>query len=129
MPRIKAYASPDDWLEDAGIWQRQVIDKLIAAITQAEDFELAIRYGNLFFFHHGQCIVIRHEEERVILGFFRGKRLLATQPRLKPGGKYELANIVLTQQSCDVPENLTELALQAARLNEQLGDPHNRSNY
>ena len=41
--------------------------------------------------------VIRAEEHRVLLGFWRGKRLTAFEPRIRPSGKYELGNIVFVE--------------------------------
>ncbi|TIX51921.1 DUF1801 domain-containing protein [Alteraurantiacibacter aquimixticola] len=129
MAGMKAYASPEEWFADAEDWQKPLIDKFRAAILDAAPFEMAIRHGNLFFLHNGQCILIRHDPECVILGFFRGKRLRDLEPRLKASGKYELANIVFREGSQDLPERLGELARKAADLNAQLGDPRDLSNY
>lgn len=123
MAGMKAYASPDDWLADAGGWQRPLIEGLRAAILGAAAFEQAIKWGNLLFFHNGQCVLIRHEPGRVILGFFRGKRLTAIEPRIKPSGKYELGNIVLREGEAIAAGKVAELAREAARLNDEAGDP------
>lgn len=120
---MKAYASPEDWLADAEPWQVPLIEAMRRAILAAADFEQTIKWGNLFFLHRGPCILIRHEPERVLLGFMRGKRLVAREPRLKPGGRYELANLVLRPGSVEPPATLGELAAEAAALNDRLGDP------
>ena len=33
------------------------------------------------------------KEERVLFGFWRGQRLRLIEPRLKPGGKFEMATV------------------------------------
>lgn len=120
---MKAYASPDDWFADAGAWQRALIETLQAAILAGGEFEPAIKWGNLVYLHNGPCLLIRHEESRVLLGLWRGKRLVSLDARIKPSGKYELGNIVLRKGDAIEPAKVTELARAAARLNDELGDP------
>lgn len=124
---MKAYASPDEWFDDAGAWQRAVIAELREAILTGGEFEQLIKWGNLFFRHHGLCILIRHEEARVLLGFMRGKRLTEIEPRIKPSGKYELGNIVLREGDTIASGCVAELAREAARLNRELGDPTSKT--
>lgn len=120
---MRTYASVEEWLADAGSWQRPLIDQLRAAILAAGDFEQLIKWGNLFFRHHGLCILIRNEPERVLLGFMRGRRLTGIDPAIKPSGKYELGNIVLREGENIDSSRVTELAREAARMNRELGDP------
>lgn len=42
-------------------------------------------------------LLIRAEDERVLFGFWRGQCLRDIEPRLKPGGKYEMATLVLLE--------------------------------
>ena len=49
--------------------------------------------GPLVYFANGPVLLIRAEEERVLFGFWRGQRLREIEPRLKPGGKYEMATL------------------------------------
>ena len=86
-----------------------------------------IKWGNLVFAHQGLAILVRAEDHRVLLGFWRGKRLTALEPRIKPSGKYELGNIVLFEGDSIAPEQVARLAREAARLNDELGDPTARS--
>ena len=124
---MRAYASPEDWFEDARDWQKPLIACLRSAILAAGEFEQQINWGNLFFRHAGLCILIRHENEGVLLGFMRGKRLVGIEPRIRPSGKYELGNIVL-RVGDDIPvARVTELARVATRLNRELGDPASKS--
>ena len=123
MRGAPAAADPDAWVEALGGWQRERVEKLRAAINAAARFEEKIKWGNLVFASGGLAILIRAEQNRVLLGFWRGKRLTAIEPRLEPSGKYELANFVITEPTEVDPAVVTELAAAAAELNRELGDP------
>ena len=68
-------------------------------------------------------LLIRAEEERVLFGFWRGKRLRHLDPRLKPGGKYEMATIELRAGDSVDSATASRLTLEAVALNASLGDP------
>lgn len=53
----------------------------------------------------------------------RGQRLREIEPRLRPGGKYEMATIELRRGASIAPATVRRLAAAAVRLNEELGDP------
>jgi hypothetical protein len=121
--KMKAFASPDAFVEDAGTWQRLLVEQFRAAIHAGGDFSEQIKWGNLVFASNGLCILIRVEEARVLLGFWRGKRLRDLEPRIKASGKYELGNIVLREGEGLSSDQVTRLAAAAAALNAELGDP------
>lgn len=123
MMKGKAAASPDAYVEALSGWQRPLVGRLRAAILAGAAFEQIIKWHNLVFVSNGLCILIRAEERRVLLGFWRGKRLTHLDPRIKPSGKYELANLVMTEETMVDPARVTRLAAEAARLNAELGDP------
>jgi hypothetical protein len=123
MPVMKAAASPDAFVEELDGWRRELVGMLRNGVKGAAEFDELIKWGNLVFVHNGLCILIRAEEQRVLLGFWRGKRLTEFEPRIKPSGKYELGNIVLREDDDIDPGKVVELAREAARLNDQLGDP------
>jgi len=89
----------------------------------AADFEEVIKWGHVVFLHNGPALLIRAEAERVLFGFWRGKRLRGIEPRLKPGGKYEMATLELRKGDAIEPRIAAQLAAEAARLNDELGDP------
>ncbi len=120
---MKAYSSPDEWYRDAQDWQKPLIATIRDSISSAAAFDQEVKYGNLFFLHAGPAMMIRHEEDRVIFGLFRGKRLRGMDSRLKASGKYELANIVLKRGDAIHAETVRQLAETAAQLNDELGDP------
>ena len=68
-------------------------------------------------------LLIRAETERVLFGFWRGQRLRAIEPALKPGGKYKMATVELREGSRIAPARIRRLTREAAALNESLGDP------
>lgn len=94
-----------------------------AAIMAAADFAETIKWTNLLFSTQGPCIVIRAEEQPVILALFRGKRLAHLDPRIKPSGKYELGNLILDEPSPIDHVTIERIAAEAARLNAVQGDP------
>lgn len=120
---MKAAVSPDAFVAELSGWQAELVTMLRAAISRAAEFDEAIKWGNLVFFHGGPCILIHVEEARMVLGFWRGKRLTGIEPRIKPSGKYELGNIVFREGDSIDPAQVEHLAREAARLNRELGDP------
>ena len=120
---MKAAASPDAFVEDLGGWRRELVERLRIAVNAGAAFDEIIKWGNLVFVHHGLCVLIHVEGHRVVFGFFRGKRLTALEPRIKPSGKYELGNIVFFEGDDIASDRVARLAREAARLNDELGDP------
>ena len=92
-------------------------------VRASAKFDETIKWGNLVYFSNGPVLMIRAEDERVLFGFWRGKRLRTLEPRLKPGGKYEMATLEIRE---DTPVSLAvvrRLAKEAAALNKKIGDP------
>ena len=98
-----------------------------AAILAAARFDETIKWTNLVFMANGPCILIRAEEHRVLLGFWRGKRLREVDPRIKASGKYELGNLVMTEATGVTAGEVSHLAAEAFRLNIELGNPAART--
>ena len=122
-----AAESPDAYIAALSGWQRDSAEMMRAAIMSAAAFEETIKWTNLVFMANGPCILIRAEEQRVLLGFWRGKRLRDLEPRIKASGKYELGNLVLTEATDVAAEQVTRLATEAYRLNIELGNPAART--
>ena len=121
--KMKAAASPDAFVAELAGWQAELVAMLRQALNAGAAFDVIIKWGNLVFVHHGLCVLIHVEDERVVLGFWRGKRLTGLEPRIKPSGKYELGNIVFFEGDGIEAAQAERLAREAARLNEELGDP------
>jgi hypothetical protein len=75
------------------------------------------------YFSNGPVLLIRAEENRVLFGFWRGKRLRDIDERLKPGGKYEMATLTLVNGDRVNAAGVRTLVKEAIRLNRELGDP------
>lgn len=122
-----AAESPDAYIAALSGWQRERCEMMRATIMAAAPFEETIKWTNLVFIANGPCILIRAEEHRVLLGFWRGKRLRELEPRIKASGKYELGNLVMTESTEVSAETVAALAAEAFRLNAQLGNPAART--
>ena len=116
-------ASPDAYVGALLGWQRGRVEMLRAAINAGAAFDEIIKWHNLVFVSNGLCILIHTEETRILLGFWRGKRLTHLDPRIKPSGKYELGNLTLFEDTPIDPATVTDLATDAAALNAEYGDP------
>lgn len=123
MRRQAPAESPEAYVEALSGWRRDIVDALRSATLAAGDPETRIKWGHIVCFSNGPVLLIRAEEARVLFGFWRGKRLRHIEPRLKPGGKYELATMTLLEGDT-VDIGLAEkLVREAVRLNNEVGDP------
>ena len=119
----EAAADPDDYVARLSGWQRDLVTALRAAVLSAGGFDETIKWTNLVFLANGPCILIRAEERRVLLGFWRGKRLVELDRRIRPSGKYELGNITLGPDDTVNAEAIRALATAARALNHEFGNP------
>ena len=123
MRKEKPAESPEAYVAALDGWRRETVDALRAAVLAAGGLEERIKWGHIVCFSNGPVLLIRAEAARVLFGFWRGKRLTGIEPRLKPGGKYELATMVFSEgDSVDMAMAET-LARKAVRLNAEIGDP------
>ncbi len=123
MKKSQAAPSPAKYVASLHGWQAGVVRRLRAAVRSSAALEEKIKWGNLVYFSNGPVIVIRAEPARVLFGFWRGQRLLAQEPQLRPGGHYEMATIVLDVDSTMSETTIRRLTRAAVALNRRLGDP------
>jgi hypothetical protein len=123
MKKSPPARSPDAYVAALTGWRRRCVEELRAAVRAAATLEEVIKWGHLVYLANGPVLLIRAEAERVLLGFWRGQRLRALEPRLRPGGKYEMATVELRDGMTIEPTAVRRLASDAVKLNEQLGDP------
>jgi hypothetical protein len=118
-----AAATPDAYVAGLDGWRRDRVEALRAAVRAVGGTDEVIKWGHLVYLSNGPALLIRAEDRRVLFGFWRGRRLREIEPRLKPGGKYEMATLVLGQDDDIDPAVAAELARAAIRLNAEHGHP------
>jgi hypothetical protein len=127
MRKSAPAADPNAYVAALKGWKQERVLMLREAVRAAARFEERIKWGHLVYFANGPVLLIRAEEARVLFGFWRGKRLQKIEPRLKGGGKYEMATLELFEDTPIAAAVATRLAKEAAALNRKLGDPTNLS--
>ncbi|MEQ1682543.1 MAG: DUF1801 domain-containing protein [Burkholderiaceae bacterium] len=116
--------TPDEYIDCLTGWQRRFAEALRDAVrTASPALQERLKWGHLAYFSNGPVLIIRAEPQRVLFGFMRGQRLRHIEPRLKPGGKYELATLELHLDTPLPRDTVVQLAVAAERLNRSLGDP------
>jgi len=123
MKKAAPASNPDAYMESLDGWRRELVQILRKTVRAASSLEEVIKWGHLVYSKNGPVLLIRAEKERVLLGFWRGQRLTGIEPRLKKGGKYEMATLEFREGSSITPAFVRRLTKEAVSLNETLGDP------
>ena len=123
MQRTLPAPSPQAYVAALADWQHRYVAALRLEVLASATLEERIRWGHLVYFSNGPVLLIRAEERRVLFGFWRGQRLRAIEPRLKPGGRYEMATLVLTETTPLERSTVAALVREAVALNTRWGDP------
>lgn len=120
--------TPAEYVKCWSGWQGAYVRALRDAVIEtAPALVESLKWGHLFYSHQGPVLIIRAEPQRVLLGFFRGKRLLHMEPRMTGGGKYELRSLQLMPSTPLAREKFCQLVKQAIQLNTALGSPVDES--
>jgi hypothetical protein len=122
MKRATPAPSPEAYLGALRGWRRECVAVLRSTVRASASLEERIKWGHLVHLSNGPVLLIRAEESRVLPGFRRGRRLRAVEPRLQPGGKYEMATLELRKGMGLEPAAIRSLTRQAVALNRALGD-------
>jgi hypothetical protein len=104
-------------------WQHECVLALRAAVASASTFEEVVKWRHLVYICQGPAVLIRAEALQVLLGFWQDQRPRAIEPRLRPGGKYEMATLSIEESMIVDPVVVGRIAAEAAALNRLLGDP------
>jgi hypothetical protein len=104
-------------------WRAELVPALRKAVLSAAALDERIKWGHLVYAANGPVCLIRAEPSRVLFGFWRGQRLRGIEPRLKPGGKYEMATLELREGDTIKSALARALVEAAVALNATLGDP------
>ncbi len=123
MKKTPPAANPDAYVSALRGWRRELVEALREAVRGAGQLDEVIKWGHLVYFSNGPALLIRAEDERVLYGFWRGQRLQKIEPRLKAGGKFEMATLDLRKGDTIAPATARKLAKEAIALNKKLGDP------
>jgi hypothetical protein len=123
MKKAAPAANPDAYVEALDGWRRSLVELLRGAVQGAAPLEEVVKWGHLVYLSNGPVLLIRAEGHRVLLGFWRGRRLRVIEPRLNPGGKYEMARVELREGDTLNPAAVRQLVQAAVELNASLGNP------
>ncbi|XHS78755.1 DUF1801 domain-containing protein [Burkholderiaceae bacterium UC74_6] len=110
--------TPAEYLASFEGWRQAYAAALHAAVTEAvPGFEARLKWGHIVYFLDDPVLLVRVEPTRVLFGFWQGQQLRHIEPRLKPGGKYEMATLELREGTPLDRGVVVALAQEAARLN------------
>ncbi len=123
MQKLPPPASPDAYVAGMDGWQTDLVTRLRAAALSVGELDEVIKWGHLVYLSGGPVLLIRAEGKRVLLGYWRGQRLRDLEPRLKPGGQFEMASIGFTEGETMDADIVVRLTRAAITLNAELGDP------
>jgi len=124
MKKLTPAASPDAYVAGLDGWRLDLVRFLRDTVRRTGPaLEEVIKWGHLVYVFNGPVLLIRAEEERILFGFWRGKRLVEIEPRLKPGGKYEMATMEIREGDAIDAATVRRLVKQAIELNRLQGNP------
>jgi hypothetical protein len=123
MKKSVPAASPEAYVAALTGWRQACVKDLRSAIRAAARLQEVIKWGNIVYLANGPVLMIRAEADRVLLGLWRGQRLRDLEPRLRPGGKYEMATLELRSGDRITPAAVRRLTSAGVRLNAEVGDP------
>jgi hypothetical protein len=123
MKKSLPAANPDAYVGALSGWRADCVARLRKAARGAATLEEVVKWGHLVYLANGPVLLLRAEDARVLFGFWRGQRLRNIEPRLKPGGKYEMATLELREGMTVDPATVRRLTREAVTLNRTLGDP------
>ena len=119
-------ASPEEYVQSISGWQRDRVDMLRGIAAKVSGAEETVKWGHLVYRANGPCFLIRAEHNRVLFGFWRGKRLLDIEPRMTGTGKYEMKTLDLREDTPIDPAVAEALIREAIQLNRTVGNPAER---
>ena len=123
MKKAEPAESPAAYVAALDGWRKRLVQVLRRATRAAGELDELVKWGHLVYSSNGPVLLIRAEEKRVLFGFWRGRRLRDIEPRLKPGGKYEMATIELVSGDKITAAQAKKLVIAAIKLNRELGNP------
>lgn len=123
MKKAVPAVSPDAYVTALRGWRRVLVEQLREAARSARTLGEVVKWGHLVYVADGPVLLIRAEDDRVLFGFWQGQRLTAIEPRLRAGGKYEMATLELREGVPIATAVARRLVRAAVALNREHGDP------
>jgi hypothetical protein len=123
MKKSPVAADPSAYLATLDGWRRDCVQELRTAVLSSSKLDEVVKWGHLVFLSNGPVLLIRAEDTRILFGFWRGQRLREIEPRLQPGGKYEMATLELHRGETVPAARVRRLVKEAVAFNRQLGNP------
>jgi len=117
MRKVTPAENPDAYVEGLDGRRRELVQVFRTAVRDSSAFEQRIKWGHLDYSDNGPVLLIGAEEHRVLFGFWRGQRLTEIEPRLKKGGKYEMATLEFREGMTIAPATVRRLTRAAVSLN------------
>ena len=113
---------PDEYIACLSGWQQRCAQALRGVVRHAApELEERLKWGHLVYFADGPVLLIRAEPSRVLFGFWQGQRLRHIEPRLRPGGKYQMATLELKEGTPFLQETAIRLVAEATQLSRAAG--------
>lgn len=114
---LTSATNPDEYIACLSGWQQSYAQALRGVVcSAAPELEERLKWGHIVYFAHGPVLLIRAEPTRVLFGFWEGQRLRHIEPRLRPGGKYQMATLELKEGTPFLEETAVCLATEASKL-------------
>ncbi|MCY1369669.1 hypothetical protein D9M69_567210 [compost metagenome] len=114
---LTSATNPDEYIACLSGWQQSYAQALRSVVrSAAPELEERLKWGHIVYFAHGPVLLIRAEPTRVLFGFWEGQRLRHIEPRLRPGGKYQMATLELKEGTPFLQETAVRLATEASTL-------------
>jgi len=123
MKKSTPAENPEAYVGSLAGWQRSRVEALRSVVVATAALDETVKWGHLVYFSNGPVLLIRAEAHRVLFGFWRGQRLRGIEPRLKPGGKYEMATLELVEGTPLERSTVVALVEEAVALNLAVGTP------
>ncbi|EWS64393.1 hypothetical protein Y695_02362 [Hydrogenophaga sp. T4] len=120
---LTSATDPDAYIACLSGWQHSCARALRSVVRHAApELDERLKWGHLVYLADGPVLLIRAEPSRVLFGFWEGQRLRHIEPRLRPGGKYQMATLELKEGTPFLQETAVRLATEASRLSRMAGD-------
>lgn len=111
---LTSATDPDGYIACLSGWQRRYVQALRGVVRHAAPgLEERLKWGRLVYLAGSPVLLIRAEPGRVLFGFWEGQRLRHIEPRLKPGGKYQMATLELKEDTPFRQDTAVQLATDA----------------